>query len=581
MRFRRIAGPSLDCGRMQSAVTRMSGVTVAVALLAGLAVPSAQAAGPSPAPQLAVPFAAPGGYLFTVTPAAAATMRAAGASPLMPAAGIWRVPRARGQALAATLRRAGRLVAVDANPRPAVRAADPLRGLQYAFHAITLPTVAPAPRRKILVIDTGLDASASEIADRAPGTTVLANAQNVTGVDGSVEWHGTAVYSTIAAAVDGVGGEGIFPGATVAMWDASAHPLPKACAPAGCLSGAEEIKALDWAIRHHYDVVSMSFGSTVPNYAEFLAVERAVARGILVVAAAGNDAQPGRRDPFEFPASYDHVLSVGASTPAGGWAPFSNRLPTTDLLAPGTGVYATIATGFTLPAGVPCSPPATPGDALWCKVDGTSFATPIAAAAAAFVWSQRGSLSALQVADVLRAGARPGVGQKVGADDVRFGHGLLDVTRSLAVKVPAGDLREPNEDIPMVRGTGGFPRQAPLLRPSRRRVVVAATMDAKDTTDVYELDVPRGARRLKVVLRHPGHGRRTDDLTVCLWRSSATSVLLGAAGGRRLGCSHQRGARADSRSVRLPKGTRRVYVDVHRTTTSTFAGRYTLAVVRS
>ncbi len=469
-------------------------------------------------------------------------MRAAGASPLMPAAGIWRVAPAKGPSLAAALRRRGQLVAVDANPRRQARAADPLRAAQYAFGAISLPATAPAPSRRILVVDTGLDVTVPDIANRAPGTTVLANPQNVSGADGDVEWHGTAVYSTIAAAVDGVGGEGIFPGATVAMWDASAHPLPAECAPSGCLSGAQEVKALDWAIRNHYDVVSMSFGSTEPSYAEFLAIERAIAHGILVVAAAGNEAQPSGRDPFEYPAAYEHVISVGASTPNGGWAPFSNRLPTNDLIAPGVDVYAAIARNFSLPAGVTCSPAPSQFSAGWCQVDGTSFATPITAAAAAFVWSQRHGLSSLQLADVLRAGARRGLGQ-AGAFDDRFGFGLLDVTRSLAAKAAAPDLNEPNDDIPMVRGTSGFPAERPILRSTKRRVTVAADADfAEDFRDVYRVDVPRGAKRLRLVLRHHGRGRRSDDLDVCVWRATAQTAVFRDVTAPRIGCSHQRGA---------------------------------------
>src|SRR4051794_36801173 len=186
----------VHCDAMQPAGTRRSGVAVAVALLAGLLAPAAQAAGPPhvfgtapAAPRLAVPFAAPGGYLFTVAPGAARTMRAAGASPLMPDAGIWRVARATGPSLATALRRTGELVSVDVNPRRQVRAADPLRAAQYAFGAISLPAAAPAPRRRILVVDTGLDVTVPDIAHRAVGTTVVANTQHVSGVDGDVEWH--------------------------------------------------------------------------------------------------------------------------------------------------------------------------------------------------------------------------------------------------------------------------------------------------------------------------------------------------------------------------------------------------------
>jgi len=311
-------------------------------------------------------------------------------------------------------------------------------------------------------------------------------------------------------------------------------------------------------------------------------VERAIDHGILVVAAAGNESRgTAKQDPFEYPAAYEHVLSVGASTPVGGWAPFSNQSPTNDLLAPGIGVYAAVAAGFSLPQGFTCSPAPTPTEAGWCQVAGTSFATPITAAAAAFVWSQRPHLKAAQVAAALRSGARPAVGQKTHRSS-RFGFGRLDVPRALVATAPLTDAFEPNGDIPMVRGTQGFIRKGAILSASRRKRVVFATMDfAEDFSDVYEADVLRKVHRLRIVLRHPGSGRRTDDLTVCVWRQSSRSVLLGSSGGRRLACSHQHGARTDTLSVRLPKGTRRVFVEIHPTATSTFSGRYTLAVRRA
>ena len=505
---------------MQPARIRLSGVTIAVALLATLTSVAHAGTRPGggggpfadgaarPAARLAVPFGAPDGYLFTVRPSAADTVRATGATPLMADAGIWRVPGSAGAALATQLRASGDLLAVDRNERRQTRAADPLRAAQYAFSTIHLPPTAPAPKRRILIIDTGLDVTHPDIAARAAGTTVIANRQDVTGGDGNVEWHGTAVASTIGAAVNGTGGQGIYPAATIAMWDASVHPIGT-CAPGGCIDGGEVVKGLDWAIRHHYDIVSMSLGSSQPVYAEFLAVERAIAHGILVVAAAGNDAQdPIRPNRPEYPAAYEHVLSVAASDSTGSWAPFSNFNATNDVSAPGVGVYAAIAKGFDFAGGgvtPTCDP--LPGVAQpgWCQVNGTSFSAPIAAAAAAWVWSARRGLTPFQLADVLREGARPGHGQ-VGGFDAHFGFGLVDVTRSLQAKPPTPDVLEPNGDIPMINGKAGFGRaQRAVLRASQRTSHVSASADfAEDYEDVYRVDVPRGAKRLKVALRHRG-----------------------------------------------------------------------------
>ncbi len=589
---------NLQFEQMQAARIRMSAVTFAVALLVTLtsvahagvrpgggAGPFAGAAGA--APRLAVPFGAPDGYLFTVRPSAEGAMRAAGATQLMADAGIWRVPGAAGAALAAQLRATGDLVAVDRNERRQTRAADPLRPAQYAFSTIHLPPTAPAPKRRILIIDTGLDVTHPDIAARAKGTTVVANRQDVTGVDGNVEWHGTAVASTIGAAVDGVGGQGIYPAATIAMWDASVHPLGN-CAPGGCVDGAKVVAGLDWAIAHNYDIVTLSLGSSQPVYAEFLAVERAIAHGILVVAAAGNEAQdPVDPNPLEYPAGYEHVVSVAASDASGAWAPFSNFNATNDVSAPGVGVYAAIAKGFDFAGGggtPTCSPLPGLTQPGWCKVDGTSFAAPITAAAAAWIWSARRGLTQFQLADVLREGARRGRGQ-VGAYDARFGFGLLDVARSLQARPPAADLLEPNGDIPMINGKAGFGKaHRPVLRATRRTAKVSAFADfAEDYEDVYRVDVPRTAKRLKLSLRHRGSGRPSDDLNVCVWASTVRHVQVEDSQSVRslLGCSRQTGAATDSLTIRLKRGTKRVYVDVYAPSRSAFADRYTLTLTRS
>lgn len=573
---------------MQPAWTRVPGVVLAAVLLLGV-VPSALAAGRSDtarvAPRLSVPFAAPDGYVLTVRPGAETALRATGATPLMADAGIWQASAAAGPALAAQLRAQALLVAVDRNEQRQVRATDPLRPEQWALDAIGLPATAPAPSRKILVIDTGLDLSHPDIAGRPAGTTIAANRQDVSGVDGSVEWHGTAVVSTIAAAVDGQNGEGVYPAATIAMWDASRHPMGS-CRPSGCIDGSKVIRGLQWAIDHHYDIVSLSLGSSSPIYAEYLAVERAIAHGILVVAAAGNEAQAG--NPYEYPAAYEHVLSVGASNPSGTWASFSNVLPTNDLSAPGTEVYAAIARGFDLTSGgtvpVACNPfpgLAQPG---WCQVDGTSFATPITAAAAAWVWSARKGLTAFQLADVLRSGARAAPGQT--GYDARYGFGLLDVQGALAAKVVPGDLLEPNDDLPMVRGTSGFHRQRAVLRAARKFARITATADfAEDFEDVYRVDLPRGAKKLKLVLRHRSDRTSGADLDVCVYRTTARTVQIKddrPSRRARLGCSTARGARPDVLTVRLPRGAKRVYVEVLAPERrSSFADRYTLSLTRS
>ncbi len=57
----------------------------------------------------------------------------------------------------------------------------------------------------------------------------------------------------------------------------------------------------------------MSYGSEGLCYPEYVALQFAVARGIIPVAAAGNEFAEG--NPLEFPASLPHVLTVAAVGP--------------------------------------------------------------------------------------------------------------------------------------------------------------------------------------------------------------------------------------------------------------------------
>ncbi len=104
--------------------------------------------------------------------------------------------------------------------------------------------------------------------------------------------------------------------------------------------------------------------------------------GIFFVAAAGNEG-PICNSLQTPPGNYGNVLSVGAMTPDGELADFSNRGPETlspdgshspDLIAPGVDVLS-----------------AWPGDG-WNSIEGTSMAAPHVAGVAALMWSANPAL---------------------------------------------------------------------------------------------------------------------------------------------------------------------------------------------
>lgn len=115
------------------------------------------------------------------------------------------------------------------------------------------------------------------------------------------------------------------------------------------------------------------FNQDVINYA-------ALEKDVVIVAAAGNT-----NEVLDFyPASYDHVISVGSSDATdqkAGYATYSRYI---DLLAPGTGIYSTNS------------------NRSYISAPGSSFAAPQVAGAAALVRQAFPQYTAIQVAEQLR-----------------------------------------------------------------------------------------------------------------------------------------------------------------------------------
>src|SRR5260370_6163595 len=85
--------------------------------------------------------------------------------------------------------------------------------------------------------------------------------------------------------------------------------------------------------------MTASWAGTGGSQAVLKAVERGEKRGVLFVAAAGNEGSAR----LDFPASADGVISVGATTPDDILASFSNRGAL--VAAPGVGVLSTTSPG--------------------------------------------------------------------------------------------------------------------------------------------------------------------------------------------------------------------------------------------
>ena len=81
------------------------------------------------------------------------------------------------------------------------------------------------------------------------------------------------------------------------------------------------MEAVVWASEQDVDVISMSFGSEAYSGIENRLFNAMVQQGIILLAAAGNDA---KLDVPNYPADYEGVISVGALNSDGSRASFSN-----------------------------------------------------------------------------------------------------------------------------------------------------------------------------------------------------------------------------------------------------------------
>ena len=193
--------------------------------------------------------------------------------------------------------------------------------------------------------------------------------------------HGTHTAGTIGA----VGGNGI--GISGVSQRVSLMAV-KFLSGDGSGTTADAIRAIDYAIGHGAKVLSNSWGgkSDGDNQALSDAIDRARAKGVLFIAAAGNDGSDNDGNDPDYPASFkqDNMIAVAATDEQDTLAFFSNYgKTTTHLAAPGVNVYSTV-----------------PGN-KYASLSGTSMACPHVAGAAALLWSMHPNWDYKKVKQVL------------------------------------------------------------------------------------------------------------------------------------------------------------------------------------
>ena len=408
---------------------------------------------------------APSQWIVAATAPVPRLASAYSAQPLGRAA--YRLSRARARAFAAALGR--RLF--YAEPDRALRRTSQFEGSDdtWARGAVVAGSlVPPAPgAAPIAVIDDFVDDSLPDLA----GHVTFLNGSTDSPIEGP---HGTMVASAAAAAADGAGVVGVLPGATIMS---GGVPTQFSCADTAPL--------IYRAIRAKARVINMSYGSHARCFTEYVALQYALSQGLLAVAATGNEYTEGNL--VSYPAGLPHVLSVAAVNKAGRPSYFSTANAAVDVAAPGSEVPLAIPLEFDEFDGARDGKTAA---------DGTSFAAPIAAGAAAWLLSARPGLSGAQAGDLLRRTAT-----ELGGDgyDVNTGFGLVDLEAALAAPDPPIDPAEPNDGLEWVDGRA-FDRPDPFVWEGGAPDGIDASLDEiEDPLDVYRFRVP-AQRRVRVTV---------------------------------------------------------------------------------
>lgn len=180
--------------------------------------------------------------------------------------------------------------------------------------------------RKICIIDSGVLTSHEDL----QGVNFFGGYPTGWNSDGS--GHGTHVTGTITAMNNALGVVGVLPG-TANIFMVRVFGDDGAWAYASTLIDAANRCASAGA-----NIISMSLGGTRSSVTEKRGFDSLYSKGILSIAAAGNDGNTA----YSYPASYASVMSVAAIDEAGVVADFSQQNDQVEIAAPGVAVLSTV-----------------------------------------------------------------------------------------------------------------------------------------------------------------------------------------------------------------------------------------------
>lgn len=152
----------------------------------------------------------------------------------------------------------------------------------------------------------------------------------------SPSWHGTGVVALLAGDTES-GTPGLVPHAKFYV----ANVFFSDSAGQVATDTSSLLRALEWMDAQDVKIVNMSFSGPKDELVQ-KSIERMSARGVIFVAAAGND---GPTAAPNYPAAYKPVIAVTAVTKELRNYPYANRGAQIDVAAPGVDIWTAVPNG--------------------------------------------------------------------------------------------------------------------------------------------------------------------------------------------------------------------------------------------
>ena len=207
----------------------------------------------------------------------------------------------------------------------------------------------------VAILDTGIDLSHPDLQGKVVASVNFSDSSTASDVNG----HGTHVAGIVGAATNN--GQGV-----AGLGYSTTLMNVKVMGDNGTGGDSWIAQGIVWAADHGAKVINMSLGA--PFYSSTLedAVNYAWSKGVVVVAAAGNE---GSNTPF-YPAAYTNVIAVASTDMFDKLAPLSDYGDWVDVAAPGGNIYSTLPNNN------------------YASLSGTSMASPHVAGLAGLVFTR-------------------------------------------------------------------------------------------------------------------------------------------------------------------------------------------------